>query len=152
MIVGSPVLGQEHYATALATRVSADPTVLLLEPRDDIPELIADLDVLALPSIEPESYGLVLVEALASGVPVIATDHGGPPEIVARADPASSRLVAPHDVAALADGLLELLPVESSAASRRARPRLIQLPPARFAELFRSVAQRRGDDARVTRE
>ena len=110
VIVGSPVLGREHHAAELAARASADPTVVLLGPRDDIPELIADLDVLALPSIEPESYGLVLVEALASGVPVVATDHGGPPEIVARADPASARLVAPGDVDALAEALLELLP------------------------------------------
>ena len=59
--------------------------------RDDIPDAMADLDVLALPSIEPESYGLVLVEALASGTPVVATDHGGPPEIVARAAPGTAR-------------------------------------------------------------
>ena len=62
--------------------------------RDDIPDVMADLDVLALPSIEPESYGLVLVEALASGTPVVATDHGGPPEIVARATPGTARAVA----------------------------------------------------------
>jgi len=155
VIVGSPVLGHQHYEAALAARMAADPTVFLLRPRDDIPEVIADLDVLALPSIEPESYGLVLVEALASGVPVVATDHGGPPEIAARADPASARLVAPGDVDALAAALLELLPAETSTTDRRARPRRIALPPARFANLFRAVvgrAQPRGDDTRVTRE
>ena len=71
---------------------------------------MADLDVLALPSVEPESYGLVLVEALASGTPVVTTDHGGPPEIVARATPGTARAVAPGDADALAAALLELLP------------------------------------------
>ena len=69
-----------------SARVARTPGTRLLTGRDDIPDVMADLDVLALPSIEPESYGLVLVEALASGTPVVATDHGGPPEIVARAD------------------------------------------------------------------
>ena len=72
---------------SFATRVAAyagDPA--LRRAATTSPTSMADLDVLALPSIEPESYGLVLVEALASGTPVVATDHGGPPEIVARAD------------------------------------------------------------------
>jgi glycosyltransferase involved in cell wall biosynthesis len=140
VVVGSPVLGQDAYAAELRVRIAATPGARLLEGRDDIPDVMADLDVLALPSVEPESYGLVLVEALASGTPVVTTDHGGPPEIVARATPGTGRAVPPGDADALAAALLELLPVQTSPERRRARLPAFAPPPPRFAELFREVA------------
>ena len=105
VIVGSPVLGQDAYAARLRARLADTPGAQLLESRDDIPDVMADLDVLAFPSIEPESYGLVLVEALASGAPAVATDHGGPPEIVARATAGTALVVPPGDAGALAEGV-----------------------------------------------
>jgi glycosyltransferase involved in cell wall biosynthesis len=139
VIVGAPVLGQESYGAGFARRCAGAEGVLLLMSRDDIPAVVADLDVLALPSIEPESYGLVLVEALASGVPVVTTDHGGPPEIAVRAEPGSARLVPPGDAGALADAITALLPPRTSTAARRRRTRKLTLPPPRFADVFRSV-------------
>jgi glycosyltransferase involved in cell wall biosynthesis len=53
-----------------------------LGERDDVPELVRSLDLLLLPSWE-EPFGRALVEAMALEVPVIATDVGGPAEIVA---------------------------------------------------------------------
>jgi glycosyltransferase involved in cell wall biosynthesis len=140
VIVGAPVLGQDAYGRDLAARAAAADGVLLLEPRDDIPAVMADLDVLAMPSVEPESYGLALVEALASGVPAIATDHGGPPELVARAEPGSALAVPPGDAVALADAIANLLPARTSTAARKRRTRHLSVPPPRFAELFRAVA------------
>jgi glycosyltransferase involved in cell wall biosynthesis len=140
VVVGSPVLGQEAYATGLRARIAATPGAQLLESRDDIPDVMADLDVLAFPSVEPESYGLVLVEALASGTAVVATDHGGPPEIVARATPGAGLVVPPADERALASALLELLPAQTSPERRRARLPAFTAPPPRFADLFRTVA------------
>jgi glycosyltransferase involved in cell wall biosynthesis len=150
VIVGSPVLGQEGYAAALRARVGATPGVVLLEGRDDVPDVMADLDVLAFPSVEPESYGLVLVEALASGTPVVATDHGGPPEIVARARSGAGLVVRPGDADALATALLELLPRQSTPERRRARLPAFTPPPPRFAELFRDLV--RGQAAPLARE
>jgi glycosyltransferase involved in cell wall biosynthesis len=135
-------MGQEAYAAGLRARVAATPGAQLLEGRDDIPDVMADLDVLAFPSVEPESYGLVLVEALASGTPAVATDHGGPPEIVSRAAPGTATVVPPGATGALAAALLELLPTHTSAVRRRARLPAFAPPPPRFAELFRSVAGR----------
>ena len=146
LIVGSPVLGQDAYAADLRARVAATPGIQLLESRDDVPDVMADLDVLAFPSVEPESYGLVLVEALASGSPVIASDHGGPPEIVARATPGSAVVVPPGDADALGTALLDLLPPQTSAVSRRARLPAFTPPAPRFAELFRAVAGRDEED------
>jgi glycosyltransferase involved in cell wall biosynthesis len=143
VVVGTPVLGQEAYGAQLRARVDRTPGAVLLEARDDIPDVMADLDVLALPSVEPESYGLVLVEALASGTPVVTTDRGGPPEIVARAAPGTAVAVEPGDAGALAATLLELLPAHTSAERRRARVRGFTPAPPRFAELFRGLAGRR---------
>jgi glycosyltransferase involved in cell wall biosynthesis len=143
VIVGAPVQGQDRYATTFADRVAAEAGACLLASRDDIPDVMADLDVLALPSIEPESYGLVLVEALASGARVVTADHGGPPELVARAEPGVGSLVPPGDPIALADALLALLPETTSTVARRRRAAGIALPPAGFADLFLAVTARK---------
>ena len=54
-----------------------------------------------------EPFGLTLLEAAASGLPVVATDQGGPSEIVPRLQ--NGILVSPHDRAAIQLGLRELL-------------------------------------------
>jgi glycosyltransferase involved in cell wall biosynthesis len=143
VVVGSPVLGQDAYAADVRARIAATPDAQLLEGRDDVPDVMADLDVLAFPSVEPESYGLVLVEALASGTPAVATDHGGAPEIIARATPGSGRVVGPGHAGELATALLEVLPARTSPERRRARLPAFTPPPARFAELFRDVSPQR---------
>ncbi len=70
------------------------------------PRLISALDVLVQPSLT-ESFGLVVVEAFACGVPVVATDVGGLPEIVQ--DGENGFLVAPRHPAAIADKVTWLL-------------------------------------------
>ncbi|HEX8429629.1 MAG TPA: N-acetyl-alpha-D-glucosaminyl L-malate synthase BshA [Longimicrobium sp.] len=55
--------------------------VLFLGKQDSVAELLACADLLILPSVS-ESFGLVALEAMASGVPVIATNVGGLPEVV----------------------------------------------------------------------
>jgi glycosyltransferase involved in cell wall biosynthesis len=51
-------------------------------PTRDLPALLSECTVAALTS-EMEAFGLVLVEAMAAGLPVIGTDHGGIPEVIA---------------------------------------------------------------------
>lgn len=41
-----------------------------------------DTDIFVSPSIKPESFGLVILEAMMHGIPVVATNHGGPTEII----------------------------------------------------------------------
>lgn len=55
--------------------------VLFLGKQDSVAELLACADLMILPSAN-ESFGLVALEAMASGVPVLATDAGGLPEVV----------------------------------------------------------------------
>lgn len=66
------------------------------------PEFFRDIDILLVPSWE-EPFGIVLLEAMAAGVPVVATDAGGPREIL-RAG-IDGILVPPRDPAALAEGV-----------------------------------------------
>ena len=68
---------------------------------------LGGLDVLAAPSIYPASKGLYVLEALASGVPVVAPRHGAFPELIE--ETGGGVLVAPGDAAALAAALGELL-------------------------------------------
>jgi glycosyltransferase involved in cell wall biosynthesis len=141
VVAGGPVRGKEDLFASLAATARSLPGVHWLGPRDDVPDLLADLDLFVLPSSEPEPYGLVLVEALMSGAPVVATDAGGPREIVAAAAPGSGRLVPVGDAGAMAAAILdtfrELTP--TSAAARAARSPLRRPEPERFAAIFRAV-------------
>ena len=140
MIAGGPVTGKEAYATRLAARADAL-GVHWAGLRTDMPDVYADLDVFALPSTEPEPYGLAAVEALASGTPTIVTAAGGTPEILARAPAGSGAVVAPGDAAALARAMLELTPATTTAHRRAGRP--ARQPPSemhRFAEIVRTAA------------
>jgi glycosyltransferase involved in cell wall biosynthesis len=80
--------------------------VRLLPFTDDVGAVLAELDVLVQPSIEPDPFPTAVVEAAVMGVPVIATNHGGVAEIVA--DGAHGRLVAPGSITELSDACLEL--------------------------------------------
>jgi glycosyltransferase involved in cell wall biosynthesis len=142
VVAGAPVTGKEQLAIDLATRATRLAGVHWLGPRTDTPELFADLDLFVLPSTEPEPYGIVVVEALASGAPVVVTDAGGAPEIVARAAPDSGTTALPGDAAALADAIVRTAPVTTDAATRKGRPAL-QPPPdtGRIAEIFREAAE-----------
>lgn len=87
-------------ATGVANRI------VFLGHRDDIPELLAASDVFVLPSL-CEGLGLSVLEAMASGKPVVATKIGGIPEAVE--DGVSGLLVAPQDASALAGAIRSLL-------------------------------------------
>jgi glycosyltransferase involved in cell wall biosynthesis len=69
---------------------------------EQLPQAMNAADLLVLPSIA-EAFGLVLVEAMACGLPVIAVDAYGPAEIV---EPGTGWLVPPDDETALTDALV----------------------------------------------
>jgi glycosyltransferase involved in cell wall biosynthesis len=82
----------------------------------ELPPYLAAADVLVLPSTGVESFGMVLIEAMAVGHPVVASDLPGVRSVVA--DGVDGFLVPPGDVGALADALDRLyrMPVEDRAA------------------------------------
>lgn len=108
-IVGNCVPGQEHIGEALQQRVVA----LGLQERvgfvgfvDDIFPVWRASQIALVPSIEPEPFGMVAIEAMACGLPVIAAGHGGLLDIVVDAE--TGLLVKPRDVDALAQALHQL--------------------------------------------
>jgi glycosyltransferase involved in cell wall biosynthesis len=111
VVAGGPVEGREEFAAslhALARDLGVDVRFTGWRYRPErIAELHAALDVLVLPSVWPEPFGLVLLEAMASGKPVIATRHGGPVEIVAEGE--TGLLVTPGSVEELAAAMTTLL-------------------------------------------
>lgn len=99
--------------------------------RDDIPAILAAADVHCQPNVQPDSFGLTYVEALAAGLPSVGSDLGGVPEILT---PDCGRLVTPGDAEALAATLSELIGDESL------RKRLGERGRER-ARIFRDVNQ-----------
>jgi glycosyltransferase involved in cell wall biosynthesis len=73
---------------------------------EDVRPALAALDVFVHPG-DPEPFGLVNIEAMAMGKPVVAFHHGALPEIVA--DTETGVLIAPRDEAALAEAVIALL-------------------------------------------
>ena len=90
----------------LARSTGLDDRVHFLGYVPDAGRRLGELDVLVVPS-RAEPFGLVTLEAMAAGVPVIATDAGGSPEIIRHGR--EGFLVPPGDEAALAARLNDLL-------------------------------------------
>jgi glycosyltransferase involved in cell wall biosynthesis len=74
--------------------------------RKDMPEVIAAGNCVVFPSVVPH-FARPVIEAAAMAKPAVASDLGGPRELIVSGE--TGLLVAPHDPAALADGLVSLL-------------------------------------------
>ncbi len=75
-------------------------------PNDEIFEYIGRHDIMVMPSVVEESFGVAALEAAACGLPVIASDTGGIPEAVINGE--TGYLVPPGNVESLADAILHL--------------------------------------------
>jgi len=107
LIVGST--WQREYVSQVestADRLGVDSRILWLGHRDDVHQLLAASDVSVLASLE-ESLPLAILEAMAAGLPVVATTAGGIPECVVHDE--TGKLVPPGDANALAEAIVEVL-------------------------------------------
>lgn len=109
-----------------------------LGPRVDAPKLIAQLDVLAIPSLSNEGTPLVTLEALSSGVAVVATAVGGIPEQLRGFGRAA--LVPPGDPEALARTLVKMARAVDASPSRTPHPGDLRLLPRYDVMLQRTEA------------
>jgi glycosyltransferase involved in cell wall biosynthesis len=109
LVVGEVAFWEQSYEQELrevAVELGLEECVRWLGFREDVPELLRASDLLVLPSID-EPFGRVIIEAMATELPVVATNSGGVPEIVV--DEQTGLLVPPGEVDPLAEAIAELL-------------------------------------------
>ena len=92
----------------LVEELSLSDRVIFTGYRNDIPFLMRMLDILVLSSKEPDPCPLVMLEAMSSGLVVIATGFGGPAEIIEQSR--DGLLYEAGDYKALAEKILDLVP------------------------------------------
>jgi glycosyltransferase involved in cell wall biosynthesis len=92
-----------------------------LGKRDDVQAILAASDVFVFPSVWDEALGYVLLEAMAMGVPIVASRVGGIPEVIR--DGENGLLVPPRDVGAMTQAIARLLddPVGRETIGRQGR-------------------------------
>lgn len=88
------------------SKLDLEGRVHFLSHREDIVPVYRSMDVFALTSLS-ESYGMVTIEAMAAGLPIIATDTAGTPEIIDNGR--TGILIPSKDPDALASALVELI-------------------------------------------
>jgi glycosyltransferase involved in cell wall biosynthesis len=98
--------GEEAALRELALELGIASRVHLLGYREDTPDLLAASDIYALPSLS-EGQSLALIEAMAAGLPIVATAVGGNPEVLGRPEE-EGLFVPPSHPAALAAALARL--------------------------------------------
>lgn len=120
------------------------PWVVLTGVRHDVPRIMASLDLFALSS-RSEGLPLALLEAMATGLPVVATDVGGVAEVVDHG--AAGVIVPPRDEEALRRAVAKLMtdPAAAEGLASRARDRSRRYDAAgvvdRYMELYRAIAR-----------
>ena len=109
----------EPALRALAAELGIGPACLFLGFRDDVPAITAALTVAVLASVDCDASPAVLKEALACGVPAVATDIGGAAEILRPGE--TGLVVPPHRPDELARAVLALLddPARARGMGRR---------------------------------
>jgi glycosyltransferase involved in cell wall biosynthesis len=100
------LVGTGPIEKELKDKYGANPSLHFLGWRKDIPEILRATDIFVLPSLR-EAFGLSIVEAMASGVPVVATDTGGARDIIENSK--SGLLVPPGDSESLKNALKTLI-------------------------------------------
>ncbi len=110
LIIGKGSLRQELEKKARKAGIRDNVMFLGFLPENEMAYIYSSSDLFILPSIS-EPFGMVLVEAMASGLPCIGTEVGGIPEIIRDGD--SGFIVPPKDPEKLAARIIEVLSDET---------------------------------------
>lgn len=147
LIVGGALFAESTYEAELRTqawRLGLADRVEFTGFTTDVAAQLDRADVLVHASVIPEPFGLVVVEAMAAGIPVIAANVGGPAEVIT--DGRDGTLCSPGDVSALAALLVNAryaTPAASAqqvlAARTTARQYLPRVVAADIMAIYRSI-------------
>ena len=110
LIVGAPFPGNEDHLAhlkKLARDLGVEPDVVFAGEVRDARPAYAAMDLVALTSAQPEPFGGVVMEAMAMGLPVVATNIGGSLDQVVEG--VTGLLVPPADPVAMADAIEKLM-------------------------------------------
>jgi glycosyltransferase involved in cell wall biosynthesis len=133
LIIGDPYRDYPQAPEHLRQRardLGLEKDVVFCGHRDDMQSVYRGLDIAVAPSVFPEPFGLVVAEAMAAGLPVIATDWGGPREMIENG--MSGYLIPPDDPGVFAARLEQLIrdPELRRAMGKSARQRIASAFPA----------------------
>lgn len=126
---------------SLVTDLQLEKRVLRLDhvPYDDLPEYYSSADVFVLPSIDRgEAFGLVAVEAMACGVPVVTTELGTGTSFH-NIDGITGVVVQPRNERALADAVAEICENRDKFDTKTIRKRAKEFSVERFSEDIKSL-------------
>ena len=129
MVGGAQRPAEQEYMReiqAKAARLGIGERVRFLGQRSDVPSLLAAADIFSQPNLGAEPFGIVFIEALAAGLPVVTTAMGGPKEII---DESCGIVAPPKDAEQVAAALRRLID------SSELRSRLGQHGPQRARDL-----------------
>ncbi len=129
VIIGAALFGEEKYdreVRALPAQLGIESEVEFTGFCNDIPRMVASLDMVVHASITGEPFGQVIIEGMAAGKPVVATNGGGVPEIVE--DGKTGILVPMSDVQAMTDAICKIIadPVRAAEMGRLGRKRVME--------------------------
>jgi glycosyltransferase involved in cell wall biosynthesis len=151
VIVGAALFGEDEYdmeVRRLPKRLGIEDVVEFAGFRSDIAHVIASLDLVVHASTMGEPFGQVIIEGMAAGKPVVATNGGGVPEIVE--DGRTGILVPMGDAQAMADAVCRIIadPARAKEMGIQGRRRVenyftVEMTAFKVEAVFRTVLCRR---------
>jgi glycosyltransferase involved in cell wall biosynthesis len=144
VIVGGPHDLEPDYAPWLEGRIQQlklTGKIMLAGKRNNVPQWMQAMDIFVHAS-EREPFGIVVLEAMSLGKPVIATKPGGPQEVIRHGE--TGLLIPPNDPAKLVEAIQTYLsdPTLSARIGAAARQRALEFTPERFAQRVLEVLKR----------
>jgi len=140
VVAGSALFEEEGYEREVRERALRSPRsdlIQFLGFQEDVATLLSDVEVVVQPSTRPEGLGQVVIEAMMSGKPVVASGEGGAVDLVE--DGVTGLLVPPNDVAALANAIDDLLRDRDRASAMGARGRERALTRYELSQTSRAI-------------
>jgi glycosyltransferase involved in cell wall biosynthesis len=131
-IVGDALFGENEFKSKVLQQchdLGLDECVSWLGFRSDVPQIMAEVDCVVHASTLGEPFGMVIIEAMWAGRPIIATNGGGVPEIVTNGK--DGLLVPMKDSPAMAEAMMAML--ESPQMARDLTVKALETVTSRFS-------------------